>query len=498
MTTLAVGLGVAILLAGLVLALRGALLAGCASVLLLGTCFNYQLVSFEAGPVTLTLDRLAVLGLAACYALQRWRGRAEPKPLHAADAALAALLGLLVASTWLAGPGSTSGYVPGGWRLVAGYLVPATLYWIARESQLTQRSVTGLVAVLALLGVYLAATAVLERFGRWDLVFPPHIADPALGLHFGRARGPMLHSVSLGLYLGAGGLAAAQRLRRGPGARALLAASIPLFLAALLFTYTRSAYLGVALGVVVWCWLTLPRIWQRILASAVVASLLGVTFAHHGVVSFQRAPSPAAALVERAHSAPPPGTGDASAKPGAPHSAATKQILRGTPAESRESAEVRLVFARVSWQMFQDHPLFGVGLGHFGVEKLPYLEESRIGTRVPSWMTRLEHHNHYLGLLTEAGASGLAAFLAVLGSWLHVAWRLARGAGVPRWAASHGVLLLGVLPIFLVQWCFHELSYAPSDHGLLFLLAGVAVGLRARNGGALSGAAAAGAASSRA
>jgi hypothetical protein len=39
-----------------------------------------------------------------------------------------------------------------------------------------------------------------------------------------------------------------------------------------------------------------------------------------------------------------------------------------------------------------------------------------------------------------------------------------------------------VLAIYLVQWAFHELSYAPGDHGLLFLLAGIAVGLGARGG----------------
>ena len=32
----------------------------------------------------------------------------------------------------------------------------------------------------------------------------PHIANPNVGLHFGRARGPMVHSVCFGLYLGTG------------------------------------------------------------------------------------------------------------------------------------------------------------------------------------------------------------------------------------------------------------------------------------------------------
>jgi hypothetical protein len=486
---------VVILVAGLVLALRGSLLAGCAAVLVLNGCFNYQLVSFELGPLTWTLDRIAVVGLAAAYGFQRWRGGTDAKALGAADWLLAALLALLVANTLLAGPRSDAGYVPGGWRLVAGYLVPATLYWAARESRLTERGVTWLLGVLAVLGVYLAVTAVLEISERWDLVFPPHVADPSLGVHFGRARGPMLHSVSLGLYLGVGGLAAAELLGRRPLRRGLLCALLPLLLAGLLFTYTRSIYLGVALAAIVWCSLTLPRPWQRVAAGSVVAGLLALTFSQHGVLAFQRgsrAASPAideiAAADETAFAAPSAvpapqlgGGGDSpGADPGQP-SLAEAAALRETPEATRHSAYMRLVFAWVSWQMFRDRPLFGFGLGHFGAAKLAYLDDAPASLDVRSTRLR-EHHIHYLGLLTEAGAIGLGLFLALVASWARVAWLLRGNPHAPPWAARHGTLLLGVLAIYVVQWAFHELSYAPGDHGLLFLLAGIAAGLGARGG----------------
>ena len=39
----------------------------------------------------------------------------------------------------------------------------------------------------------------LEMAKLWGLVFPRFIGDPTIGIHFGRARGPMLQSVRLGV-----------------------------------------------------------------------------------------------------------------------------------------------------------------------------------------------------------------------------------------------------------------------------------------------------------
>ena len=56
--------------------------------------------------------------------------------------------------------------------------------------------------MLACFGLYLAATGLLEAAHQWAFVFPRYIADPTVGLHYGRARGPMVQAVSYGLCLG--------------------------------------------------------------------------------------------------------------------------------------------------------------------------------------------------------------------------------------------------------------------------------------------------------
>src|SRR5207302_7956854 len=87
------------------------------------------------------------------------------------------------------------------WRLLAAYLIPGAVYWIVRQSPITEQRTALVTKVLTFFGIYLAVTGILEITHQWAFVFPRHIADPALGIHFGRARGPMLTSVSYGLYL---------------------------------------------------------------------------------------------------------------------------------------------------------------------------------------------------------------------------------------------------------------------------------------------------------
>ena len=86
--------------------------------------------------------------------------------------------------------------------------------------------------------------------------------------------------------------------------------------------------------------------------------------------------------------------------------------------------------------------------------------------------------NGFLSVLTETGLVGFALYLAVLAGWGRTAWVLCRSAEVPDWARAFGVLMLGVLAVYVCQAAFHELSYSPTTNSLVFLLAGVTVGLR--------------------
>lgn len=324
-------------------------------------------------------------------------------------------------------------------RLLFGYLLPAGVYWVVRQSALTERRVHAALGALAAFGIYLAATGLLEVTQQWWLVFPPYIADPVRGLGFGCARGPMLQPVSFGSYV-AVGMLSAWLLRGRRRGRWLLVTSFPLFLAALFVTYTRSVWLGALSGLFIVFALTLRRYWRGLVLGSMLAAIVFV-----GATKWET-------LL-----AFPRGT----------------ETAEGT----RHSAYLRLSFAYVSWRMFVDRPWFGVHFGHFPAAKLPYLADRSTSLDLES-LRPLAHHNVFLSLLTETGLIGLAAFVTLLGCWTRMGWRIWRDTRAPDWARLPGALLLGALGVYVGQWMFHELSFGFIDHGLLFVVAGMAAAAR--------------------
>jgi len=158
--------------------MRGSLVYGCLAFLVVGLCFGHELVSFDVGPIPLTLDRLVLAGVVVAYAVHRWLGIADPKPITRVEVVLLAFAGLLMVSTlasdWrVDAPGKVSPI----WQLVAGYLMPVTVYWIARQSRLNKQTLLVVYGCLTALGIYLAITALAEITQQWWLVFPKQIAS---------------------------------------------------------------------------------------------------------------------------------------------------------------------------------------------------------------------------------------------------------------------------------------------------------------------------------
>ena len=421
-------------------ALRGSLIAGCLAYLLVASCFGYPFLHFDLGPTVVTLDRLVIVGLSAAYIVQRALRRTDPKPLETIDKLLLAFLAVLSISTfthdWRFIPLQSD--APPLWRLATGFVMPGIIYWVARQSRLFERRMVFVHGALACFGVYLAATGLAEITHQWWLVFPKYIADPAVGLHFGRARGPMVQAVSYGLFLGITMLAAfVWQSRWNRTGRMVWLIVILAELAALACTYTRSVWIGTALAIVVVLALTLRGIWRPIVLGVLVSSALVI-----GVVRMDNL-----ANLQR----------------------------EGSATEARTSADMRASFAYVSWQMFLDRPILGFGFGQFYREKLPYLSDHETPLQL-ELIRNFIHHNTYLSLLTETGLVGLGLYLAILIAWARRGWRLTRSDN-PAWVRAHGVLLLGALATYAVQMMFHEVSYTTLDNSLLFLLAGIAVGL---------------------
>lgn len=102
---------------------------------------------------------------------------------------------------------------------------------------------------------------------------------------------------------------------------------------------------------------------------------------------------------------------------------------------------LRAEINRHAWQLWQDSPWFGQGVGSF-------FEQSKNFLRAPSVI-----HNTFLNTLTETGLVGLGACLAMVAGFFNGLWVLWRKKD-PEWKP---LALLAVL--FLVFSQFHEISF---------------------------------------
>jgi putative inorganic carbon (HCO3(-)) transporter len=126
---------------------------------------------------------------------------------------------------------------------------PFLLYLIAPAVFATEAQRRRLLVALVLIGVYLGITAILE-FVAHSLVFPSFIENPALGIHYGRARGPFLEAGADGLAMFTSAVACVMLFGQRPPVRvrAVLWSTIVLCVIGILLTLTRQVWIGALLG----------------------------------------------------------------------------------------------------------------------------------------------------------------------------------------------------------------------------------------------------------
>ncbi len=449
MESIVVAIGLAAVAWVGVLFVRGGLVAGCLAVLVAGIGLGHPWFHLDVGPVPLTTDRVLWLALVVQYVAWRRLGRTDPKPWRVADVALLAFVGVLVASTF------THDWRARGMQPVARlgffYLMPWGLYWVARQAEITQRSIQAVLAVLVALGSYLATTAMAEVAG-WDaMVFPRYIASPEYPEFLGRARGPLLNPVGNGVLLGtclAAVLVAWPRCNR---LGKLVVVALAAWMAAGLYcTLTRSVWLGGVLGLLVVLALPATKAWRAaVLGGAGLAALLVAGTQWDRLMAFERD--------------------------------------RGLSArETADSVELRPMLAEIAWRMFRDRPVFGCGFGQYLEENRDYVAD-RSSPRPLEKARPYVQHNLVLSLLTETGLVGAGLFVLVLVGWTRDAWTLWRRPTAPPWARRFALVFLALVANYGVNGMFHDMSLIPMVHAVLFFVAGLSEGVSAHAGRSRSG-----------
>lgn len=419
---------------------RGGLVAGALAVLVTGSVVGPAFFSLPTPPIPLTVDR-ALLGLLVVqYIVWRNWGHADPKPLGRADLVFGVFLAVLVLSTFLSDFRSQDNYPIK--CLLFFYLMPAAMYWVARQARLDRRSVLATFGVLGLFSVYLAVTAVAEIKNQWWLVFPQYIRGAAYEEFLGRGRGPFLNPAANGIFLGTG-LASLLMFwpRLGRPARGALVALAGAVLGGVYATLTRCAWLGGAAGLMVLGGLALPRTWRwPVLGAMLVSGGLVVAAKWESILSFKRDKGLDASV-------------------------------------SADSAALRPILAAVAWKMVLDRPLFGCGYGQYRLEMPNYLHDRQIDLHLETARPYVQH-NIFLSQATEIGLVGMGLYMALLGCWGREAWRAWRETRAPLWARQTGLLFLAHLAVYLPNGMFQDVTIAPMVNMLVFFLAGLAVNAR--------------------
>ena len=404
-------------------------------------CLPAEFFSLDAGGLTLTLDRLWFVVLLVKAGVQWYRGNQRFVRLEHCDIAVALFTMWLVARTITQPLGSVlPNQPPTLMHLIIGYLIPIALYVIVRCSALEKDKMAHGFWGFLVVGLYLGVTAFLEIGQVWSLVFPKYISDPNLGIHFGRARGPMLQSVRLGMVLvSCWVMVTVYSVWLKPWMRSRWVFHTVLslvFAGAVYLTYTRSVWMGFGAAAAYLTVFGLQGTTRRI---AIFGMMLGTIVL--GVVK-----GPDLLTLERGTSG----------------------------AETKESTYMRSAFAYVSVQMFKEKPIAGYGFNQFQVYNRPFLSDRSTNIRLDS-IRGYVHHNGFLSLVVDLGMIGFALYSLMIMTFIIQAFNLWSAKGVPKWVRGLALIAIAVIVCHHIQMAFHELSFASIENSLLFIACGMVV-----------------------
>jgi O-antigen ligase len=446
MTAIAIAL-IPALIVGIAILARSVSVTCLAAVFVVATaCLPAEFFAIQGAGLTWTIDRFILLGVIGAAALAWKRQQLNVQPLHPVDLLVGMFAFWLTARTLTQPLGSVIPSQPHTlMHMINGYAIPFVLYFVVRSTPVSARSLKPVFWILLLTTIYLAFTAIFEVSKTWNFVFPKFIGDPTLGIHFGRARGPMLQSVRLGICLIAG---LATLLVFGiwhkPTSKAgwcLAAGLTPIILMAIFLTYTRSIWLGLLVVVAILVVLCLKgRLRNAIIVGGALAGILGGLILGPNLIAFKREYS---------------------------------------AAETRESTYMRAAFAYVSLQMIQQRPIAGFGFNQFNVANLEFLNDRSTDIRVSS-IRGYVHHNSYLSLMVDLGLIGFFLYMLILIGFVKEAWHLWKDLTLPNWARGLGLLALCVTSVHLLQMAFHEVSFSTIENSLLFCSYGLVMAVRRR------------------
>jgi len=333
----------------------------------------------------------------------------------------AAQFGSRVVVLWLGGVGT-----PDLNGLLGIIVIPLLMYWMTKTLLASRWHLQWLLLALILASVIIGFSGLYERaLGQQESPFPitAHLVGGELSTRFmdvpqGRAAGVLGNPAIYGAVLGIGVLVSLCCLvhSQRQQIRVVLAATIVVLLYGILVSFTRSAWLSIAVALFVAQFL-IKDLWKRTLPVYVVGLLFLVLMWD----DLESNPVIASRVV------------------------------------NLHNVDYRLTLGSLAWQRFLERPVFGWGSG-----ALDYFSSVRINDA---------SHNMYLTLLVDGGLVLFLSFVAViiyLFSRALSAYRL-----LPPFERSVLAAMTGSVIIFLVSGMALELRYFGYFNALFWIVVGV-------------------------
>lgn len=413
-------------------------LLGGLAVLISGSILGYEFFNVPSG-IPLTIDRAIWGALCGAFILSVFHGRVTIQVWDRMDLLILVLLAILTLSTGLHDWGYR-GNLPLS-RLLFLYVMPIGLYFLVKHAQITNRDLTIVGCVFALFGVYLGLIGIAENRGWYGLIFPTYIHASEQTEFLGRARGPFLNPVSNGLFLVTSlaivwSFCVTTKIR----GRSLVILGIPIMLVGVLFTLTRSVWMGALFGAGFLVWVP-SQMRQRglMIAAGGLAALILVSSLGQSLISFKR----------------------------------DKDV---SISEMSKSASLRPIFARVAVEMCKDRPLWGFGFGQYSRHRAFYAKQFQSGSVS---ILELEHaidyyqHNVFLSYLVDTGLLGMGWLMLMLGNMVLIGIELWKNRLMSKMARQMGLVLIVLVANYCINGMFHDVSLITMGNTLLFFIAGV-------------------------
>lgn len=388
----------------------------------------------------LTLPRILIVALVVAFAMMWALGRVRLLRVGTLGWVMLLLAGYFTVSAAATG-WQTKAIATVHYRLIGGYWFAFAVFVLMLWSVRREVHVRWVLWFFFAVSAYLCLTGWAEHFKVWALVWPSYISDPLRGIHWGRARGPFLVSAAMGLacvfcFFSNTVLARhASRTIRWP----IYAVNLAL-LPVIFWTKTRAVWLSLIVCGILWVAYSRRRLSRTAMVCGLAAAALLVVS-----INF-------------------------------PNIATPRREVGGVT--DPEPIYVRIGLALITWEIVKDHPLTGVGFGHFRDVAPRYAADP--ASEFFAFASTAMQHNNLLSIAAETGLIGLALYLVLL--WLLLResgqlWRRLPPSAIGPIGRDLVVLWWVLFAGWFIDGLFRETSVHPFANSLFFGLSGAIVAL---------------------